>query len=377
MKWVWIPLLFLNFNVSAQIDFPEDLVQSSDILHFLWSKEKPYSGEVLSYLALRNNINKDELSQLERFKLHLLDVEHELIQDQVYLTSEQLDLETLRFISIHPKLVKKIQLSRVDFLRYATVLKEMELVDKDWSLSSADLKDIFEHEVNYSSYQNGTYDHKVRLFLLCRKNRSYACLFVIKGVFGNFVRNENGDIWSLPALAKSKRGISYNKTNGNTPAGVHTMDAVMPEANRPLAFGKYRRVILNWVKNDSQGNEVLVKDFLPASQFERHWWRRASIARDVGRKYLRIHGTGKINSDPNSSFYPHIPTSGCISTREGKYPGVVYEDQNIILNKILEASQLRPVYSNHPKIKGLLYVLDIDDKKKAVTLNDLSSRGVF
>ncbi len=79
----------------------------------------------------------------------------------------------------------------------------------------------------------------------------------MKDRFDRLVREEDGGLWSLPALAKSASGRPFNVTNGNTPQGVHTIDSVMPEANRQDAFGKFRRLILNWVPSDEQTKTLL------------------------------------------------------------------------------------------------------------------------
>ena len=72
---------------------------------------------------------------------------------------------------------------------------------------------------------------------------------------------DDGNLWSHPAFAMSSRGLPSNIVNGQTPQGVHTIDSVMPEANRQIAFGKFRRLILNWVRGDfSERGEMA---FLP------------------------------------------------------------------------------------------------------------------
>src|SRR5690606_14102858 len=103
-------------------------------------------------------------------------------------------------------------------------------------------------------------------------------------------------IWTNPALASSARGIPSYSRNGNTPAGILTIDSVMPSADQQLSFGKFRRMILNFIPKSK--NEVLTKKLLPESSHQNGWWKPAVVARDVGRNLLRIHGTGKINKDP-------------------------------------------------------------------------------
>jgi hypothetical protein len=236
------------------------------------------------------------------------------------------------------------------------------------SKSEEEVKDLVFNGANLGQYSQGQYE--VKLFLFCRHDRRYPCRFILKDRFDHLVRNDDGTVWSMPALAHSSRGLPYYITNGYTPSGVHSMDSVMPEPNRQIAFGKFRRVILNWIPKGR------TEELLPNSALDKKWWKEASLARNNKRKYLRIHGTGKINDDPSLSYYPHMPTSGCISTREGKYPMATYTDQRKVLDKIMQAQNLLPSYNNETKIKGILYVMELDNKKAAVTEKTLEKFGI-
>jgi hypothetical protein len=211
--------------------------------------------------------------------------------------------------------------------------------------------------------------HNLRVFVFCRENRDYPCRLVIKSKLNEIVKKENGEIWSMPVLAKSSRGLPSNITNGNTPMGIHLIKSVMPQANRQRFFGKFRRVILNFIPNSSE-QELETKSFLPASQHGLTWWKRASIARDVGRKYLRIHGTSLI-SKRSKLYYPHMASSGCLTTLEGEYDGVKYIDQREVLDAMMNALGLATTYKNEVKLKGLFHLLQLDNKKGAVALSDL------
>ncbi|MCT4642375.1 MAG: hypothetical protein N4A33_08770 [Bacteriovoracaceae bacterium] len=236
---------------------------------------------------------------------------------------------------------------------------------KNTIISKKQLRDLLFNTPDYAYYKNGKYKNKLKVFLLCSSDRSYPCLFLMKDINDDFVMEDNS-VWRLPGLALSRHGLPYNITNGSTPTGVMTLDSVMPLANNTKWYGEYRRVILNWIPNDN-----LMNQFLPVSSKNSDWWKQASIARDIGRKYLRIHGTGNINTDKKSSYYPHFATSGCISTREGKYDGTVYKDQRLLLDKMMTSLQLGPIFSNEVLIEGVLYVANITNKKKKVTFKDI------
>lgn len=232
-------------------------------------------------------------------------------------------------------------------------------------INEDELRELLINTPDYANYNNGHYKNGLKLFLICRKNRTYPCLFVMKDIFDQFVTDEKGEMWSMPALAHSWRELPFNITNGETPTGVHTIDSVMPYANNQEVFGKFRRLILNWIPSDKY-----MADFLPQTSTLSSWWKQASIARDVGRLYLRIHGTGKVNEDPHSNYYPHVGTSGCISVREGLYDKEYY-DQRLLLDKMMESMQMAPSYSEEVHLSGVLYVVNLNRDKKPVSLDEI------
>jgi hypothetical protein len=96
----------------------------------------------------------------------------------------------------------------------------------------------------------------------------------------------------------------------------------------------------------------------------------------MGRNLLRIHGTGKINTDKQTPYYPFMRTSGCIAQRENTYDGLTYVDQRNLLDSIMKAMDLAATFENETNIKGILYLVELDDANAPVTLNDLALRGI-
>mgnify|MGYP001437777433 CR=1 FL=1 len=227
------------------------------------------------------------------------------------------------------------------------------------------LKDLVFHTPSADEFQGGKYKEGIRLFMLCRQNRKYPCLFLLKDKWGNFYSREDGSLWTMPSLGLSKKGRPSYKTDGHTPAGVHTIDGVMPYADKNFRFGDYRRLILNFVPKNT---ESMV---LPESSHDHTWWQEAVVARDIGRAYLRIHGTGQKNWNPFSKHHPFVATRGCVATREGKYGDQKYKDQRRLLDTLMLASGLEPKYENETKLHGLLYVVNIDDEEHAVSEEDV------
>jgi hypothetical protein len=236
------------------------------------------------------------------------------------------------------------------------------------------IADIFHNSADTTTYMNGEYSKSVKIFMFCRENRIYPCLMTMRNIYGEVVRNGDGSIWTHQALASSARGLPSYTRNGNTPAGILTIDSVMPLADQQISFGQFRRIILNFVPKSK--DETLMQSLLPPSSRISDWWRPAVSARDIGRNLLRIHGTGKINPDPNTPYFPFMRTSGCISQKENTYDGVTYKDQQDLLDAIMTAMDLIPSFDNEPRVKGFLYLVEIDDKSAPVQVNDLSLRGI-
>lgn len=234
--------------------------------------------------------------------------------------------------------------------------------------------DIFHRNPDVTTYMNGEYVKSVKLFMFCRSNRLYPCLMTMKDAHGEVVRNADGSLWTHKALASSKQGLPSYTRNGNTPAGIFTIDSVMPYADQQTSYGKNRRMILNFVPKSK--NEVLLRSLLPETSQEEDWWKATVTARDVGRNLFRIHGTLKINEDASVPYYPFMRTSGCIAQRENTYEGITYNDQRVLLDKIMTALDLEPTFANEPKVKGILYLVEIDDTDEVVTEDALRSFGI-
>lgn len=234
--------------------------------------------------------------------------------------------------------------------------------------------DLFYHSPAIEDYQNGAYKGGVKLFMFCRKNRDYPCMFAMRDANDEIVRNEDGSIWTQRSLAQSARKLPYHVRNGHTPTGVWTIDGVMPAADQTISFGRFRRMIINFIPKTK--NENRLKSLLPASSQNEDWWKQTVVARDVGRNLFRIHGTGKTNPDPTSTFYPFRQTSGCISQRENVHDGHDWKDQRKLLDRIMAAQGNKAVYANETKIKGILYFMEIDSKNAPVEKADLAKLGI-
>jgi hypothetical protein len=235
--------------------------------------------------------------------------------------------------------------------------------------SKQEIKELVLTNVDLARFRDGQYQNTSKIFMFCRHNRNYPCRYLIKGKNNRLQKNDDGSLWTQPSLGQSAKGLPYNVTSGYTPSGVLTIDSVMPDADNQAAFGRFRRFILNFIPESS--SEAQLKMTLPPRSRANNWWKESTVARDAGRSQLRIHGTGRHNDDPESTFYPHMRTSGCVSQLEGEYPNESFKDQRSLLKMFLTSLGLQPVFENEPAIKGLLYVVEVDDVHAPVRLADI------
>jgi hypothetical protein len=206
-------------------------------------------------------------------------------------------------------------------------------------------------------------NEELTLLALMPSDRSKRGRLLIRKVDGKFVVNSQGHIWSIPILAHTHRGLSFNHSNGHTPCGIYSIDGVMPEANNQLEFGKFRRLIVNFLKPE-EGQEYFNR--MPQSHWNLNWWKQSMLANFLGRSLLRIHGTGRKNFNIFSSYYPFVPTSGCLATMETGRFGERIAHQRQLLDVLMQAQGLSPVYENELKIHGLLYVVEFDGSLSAL-----------
>ena len=316
--------------------------------------------------TLRLIVLSDSRPSSAKFKFMSFALSTRLTQDRELATLVLAHQDKLAQFGFLPE----VEQAREHYLDLQEYFKRAERGVGDQSAAALEL---WVHRPDLENYLNAKYAGGIKLYMFCRTQRQFPCIMLAKDSEDRVVLDKNGDIWHQPALASSASNIPSHTRNGNTPAGVHHIDGVMPAADQQISFGKFRRLILNFTPKSA--NENVTRTILPANTQDQ-WWMPAVVARDVGRSLLRIHGTGKINQDPTSSWFPFMRTSGCVAQRENTYDGIEYRDQENLLEILMSAQGLEPEFSNHPMIKGLFYIIDINDRPAPVTLSELTDIGI-
>lgn len=349
---------FTKFEHSIYVDALWDLVDENEAAAFTALKNiQTFNFDLLTHLRL--GVLRIKAGTHPNLPAAL---ENQLSQ---LLSSQEVETGIIYTLAAHEKDLQKA--GHENLLALARTHKAWNDLNVDAVPENATvLKDLFHHRPEGEG---------MVLYMFCREDRQYPCLMLMRDRRGEVVTNNDGTVWTHKALASSKKGLPGHERNGDTPAGVHLIDSVMPLADRRIAFGKFRRVMLEFVPRSQE--ETTLKGLLPASSHKATWWMPSVVARDIGRNSLRIHGTGIINPDPKSPYYPFVRTSGCIAQRENTYEGVTYQDQRELLDTIMLAMDLAPKYENETEIRGVLYLVEINSEKSAVTEKDLQGLGIL
>ncbi len=177
--------------------------------------------------------------------------------------------------------------------------------------------------------------NQLHLYVLCRPNRWLLCQTMLKDKQGNFVRQGDGQLWSVPLLLRSLHGLSWNFERGETPQGIYRMEGVVPQPDLDYfrAYGQFDLVklfvpyepdvkaFLPGRKGGLTGGLRTYQALLPPSWRNYFPVQQSYWAGKAGRSLFRIHGTGDhptlfANNSRNPQTSAWNPTIGCLSALE-------------------------------------------------------------
>jgi hypothetical protein len=210
-----------------------------------------------------------------------------------------------------------------------------------------------------------------KFYSLQRANRDYTGLLMIQKPDGQFLKNSDGTIFSIPQLARSVTNLPYFIKNGNTPSGVYSILGVS-NSNNPeigpipvLKLGlPFEIDIRKFSKNDY--TKWTLEAYL--NHFPLEWRglediKQSYIAGQLGRTGIWAHGSTLDSSFyKDKKYYPLLPTFGCMSAYEqwNSDGSLIKSDQQKLINIIKKE-----------KIQGLYYVIDLNDDKREVSIEDI------
>ncbi|MCX6151121.1 MAG: hypothetical protein NTX22_11395 [Ignavibacteriales bacterium] len=212
------------------------------------------------------------------------------------------------------------------------------------------------------------------IFSFQRKNRDYPGLVIIRKPDGKYVRTNDGNIFSVPQLARAISNLPGYITNGNTPQGILSIQGI--DTSKSVFLGKtpniqtilpFEGTVKQYFHNNVSDTNWIeqYKNLLPESWKNYPPIYEAYYAGKAGRSEIIVHGT---TIDPEfysgQSYYPQTPSLGCLCAKEiwssvdGK---CLISDQASVMNAFLSTG----------KKTGYLVVVENDDKNQPINLDEL------
>ena len=218
---------------------------------------------------------------------------------------------------------------------------------------------------------------KIIIYSIQRLNRDYPGLLIIKKPDGSFLRDETGEIFSIPQLARAITDLPGYITNGNTPEGILSIQGIdvsknvfigpSPNLQLVLPHEISPQIYFHNEINDSVWSEKYYSDLLPDSWKEYMPMYEAYYAGKAGRNEIIAHGT---TIDPgfynNKSYYPFTPSLGCLTTKE------LWSYET---GKIIESDQIRLMnaFNDAGTDNGYFVVVNIDDQHKPINIDEIEN----
>ena len=228
------------------------------------------------------------------------------------------------------------------------------------------LNELFKH-----SFMEG----KTIIYSIHRKNRSYAGLTIIKKPDGTFVKGENDSIFYANQLALSVSGLPGYLSQGNTPQGIFSIvgfyvsptASIGPTANvlTRIPFEVPTDLFYHKEVNSTKWELEDYKRLLPESWKEYFPIYESFYAGKTGRRKIVMHGSvDDLIFYKDQRFYPLTPSKGCLTTKElwsEKTGKNIESDQSKLMNAFFSTGEL----------EGFLVVVDINDKKSDITIEEI------
>ena len=216
----------------------------------------------------------------------------------------------------------------------------------------------------------------VLVYSIQRKNRNYPGIAIVKDKNGNFITDNQGNIFTVPQLARSITNLPGYLTNGNTPQGLFRMDGF--EVSKSTFIGPTENIqltmpnetsIAHFIKDSTATDTLftypLYANLLPESLKNYQPLYESFQAGMAGRTEIIAHGT-TVNTEyyKKQSYYPLTPTLGCLCTKEtwSTVDGSRLEsDQQKLVDAVKKAGGA----------DGYYIVVEIDDQQKPVSLKEI------
>jgi len=216
------------------------------------------------------------------------------------------------------------------------------------------------------------------VFSIQRPDRRFPGLSLIRESDGRFVRNSDGSLFNVQQLALSNSNLPGYITNGNTPAGIFSIQGEAFSQNVFIAPAPTLLTVMpgevtaatyfhDTELNERDWSVDMYRALLPDSWQDYQPIYQAFYAGMAGRAEIIAHGS-TINPEfyRNEPFFPLTPSLGCLTALEkwNSVNGVCqYSGQLKLINMLKQNGDLN----------GFLIVAETPDIKKAVSIEELTS----
>jgi hypothetical protein len=255
-----------------------------------------------------------------------------------------------------------------------------------------DTINILQELVNYLTYHYQQVHHSIPdivqllkhqkntgqkiIYSFQRWNRDYPGIAIVQNANGSFVKDANGRLLIFQQLARSGSDLPYFITNGSTPQGIYSIQGTEISHNNFIGPTPNIQLIIpfedKWEKYFHEDEWSTANDslqmylqLLPTSWRNYSPMMEAWNAGKIGRTEIIAHGT---TIDPeyfkDKPYYPLTPTEGCLCAKEL---------WNITTGHLLMSEQFNLVsaFQSTTGNKGLLYVINVDNRQEAVTREEV------
>lgn len=241
-----------------------------------------------------------------------------------------------------------------------------ELTNQNSFLGKDELTKLLSHDFQ---------KNKTIIYSIHRENRIYPGLTIIKKPDGKFVRNDDGTIFSVQQLALSVSNLPGYLSQGNTPQGIFSAVGFYvsptesigptPAVITRIPFEVNPKIFYHSQNESSSWDLPDYKNLLPSDLQNYLPLFESYYAGQMGRRLIVMHGsTDDLSFYKNQPYYPLTPSKGCITAKE------IWDEKT---GKCLESDQakLMNAYFSAGELEGFLVVINIDDKKGPVTIEEL------
>ena len=218
---------------------------------------------------------------------------------------------------------------------------------------------------------------QVLVFSFQRQDRNFPGLAMVRNANGRFLKNPDSTYFSVGQLARSESNMPGYISMGNTPQGIFRMDGfdtskgsfIGPTTNIQLTMPFEFKAAHFYQTANIPDSVWTLSDYaklLPDNFKNFYPLYGTYYAGKAGRNEIIAHGT---TIDPafykSKTYYPYSPSAGCLVCKETRNEkGILQDSDQLLLTRAVKTA-------GGPQ--GYLIVIEIDQKRSAVSVKDILS----